>query len=788
MRDEADQEEREREMPPRCWESPVITQAAVSEAPLLPRRHFAEHVSVAELRSDTSAEAPLLKGQPEGKKSSAGWSDTCQVQQAPLGGTLMPLKPRLPGPEEGSSWGTAVASTDWKRQENGSKHNTGQYPGKELVVRRGVPFLTTVTFSAAPPAGSSITFTVERGRTSALQAKTRQAFGVSSAPPSGSWGAVQASATSNSVTFSIVSPVTAAIGRYQLSLKNSSGSSTSLGTFVLLFNPWLSGDDVFMPNNAEREEYVLSEFGVVFAGSTNRISSFGWNYGQFQDDILEISLSLLDRSLSYRKDAAADLSRRNDPKYVGRVLSAMVNSNDDSGVLQGNWSGDYSGGASPSSWTGSVDILRKWKSSGFKPVRFGQCWVFAGVLTTVLRCLGIPTRTISNFNSAHDADRTLTVDTYYDTAGNPLNRGVDSVWNFHVWNEGWFARPDLGAKYNGWQILDATPQERSTGIFQCGPASLTAIKEGDVDLDYDCPFVYAEVNADQVTWMYNTTTEEKKQLYSETKSIGQFTSTKALGSYARQDVTNNYKYPEGSSEERKVFEKAREKLKLRGFVATAAKLPPKPSVSGKFKVGDTPKVGEDVSLVLVLTNQAAEQKSVTANLTAWSIVYSGTRVHEVWKNNLEVTLAAEEEKTFPIKISYAEYEQQLTPDNTIRTTALCKVTGGSDSVVETDITLSNPSISMKVLGPVKVNQKGTVEVTFTNPLNQELNNCVLQAEGSDLLEDKLRLESPPLKAKETSKLQFQITPSKSGTKQLLINFSCDKFQDIKNFETIQVSD
>lgn len=60
----------------------------------------------------------------------------------------------------------------------------------------------------------------------------------------------------------------------------------------------------------------------------------------------------------------------------------QVNSNDDNGILQGNWSGNYDGGESPSSWTGSVDILRKWKSSGFRPVRYGQCWVFAGVLTT----------------------------------------------------------------------------------------------------------------------------------------------------------------------------------------------------------------------------------------------------------------------------------------------------------------------------------------------------------------------------------------------------------------------
>lgn len=40
----------------------------------------------------------------------------------------------------------------------------------------------------------------------------------------------------------------------------------------------------------------------------------------------------------------------------------------------------------------------------------------------------------------------------------------DSVCrNFHVWNEAWFVRTDLGPLYNGWQVLDATPQERSQG-------------------------------------------------------------------------------------------------------------------------------------------------------------------------------------------------------------------------------------------------------------------------------------------------------------------------------------
>ena len=37
-----------------------------------------------------------------------------------------------------------------------------------------------------------------------------------------------------------------------------------------------------------------------------------------------------------------------------------------------------------------------------------------------------------------------------------------------MWNESWFRRPDLklGDIYDGWQILDATPQETSDGKKQ----------------------------------------------------------------------------------------------------------------------------------------------------------------------------------------------------------------------------------------------------------------------------------------------------------------------------------
>ena len=66
----------------------------------------------------------------------------------------------------------------------------------------------------------------------------------------------------------------------------------------------------------------------------------------------------------------------------GAIIVHQVNSNDgDNGVLEGRWDGKYSDGTSPSAWTGSVKILEDYLLSR-RSVKYGQCWVFAGVLTT----------------------------------------------------------------------------------------------------------------------------------------------------------------------------------------------------------------------------------------------------------------------------------------------------------------------------------------------------------------------------------------------------------------------
>lgn len=190
---------------------------------------------------------------------------------------------------------------------------------------------------------------------------------------------------------------------------------------------------------------------------------------------------------------------------TARALSALVNSQDDDGAVMGNWSEDFSGGTAPTKWAGSVEILQQYYEKR-RPVKFGQCWVFAGTLSTgkqyiiiflsnsilcislynflVARAIGIPSRIITCYSCAHDTQASLTVDYFVDEDGKILEElNQDSVWNYHVWNEVWMNRPDLsseGLKYDGWQAVDSTPQEMSDGIYRCGPSPVEAVKYGEV--------------------------------------------------------------------------------------------------------------------------------------------------------------------------------------------------------------------------------------------------------------------------------------------------------------------
>lgn len=73
--------------------------------------------------------------------------------------------------------------------------------------------------------------------------------------------------------------------------------------------------------------------------------------------------------------------------------------------------------------------------------------MFGGVLTTLLRSIGIATRQLTTFNSGHesageDGKYTHEFNHYYDANGKMIQQ-TGSIWNFHSWVETWIKREDL---------------------------------------------------------------------------------------------------------------------------------------------------------------------------------------------------------------------------------------------------------------------------------------------------------------------------------------------------------
>uniref|UniRef100_A0A3P9QF09 Protein-glutamine gamma-glutamyltransferase 2 n=1 Tax=Poecilia reticulata TaxID=8081 RepID=A0A3P9QF09_POERE len=451
---------------------------------------------------------------------------------------------------------------DLHSDTNNNEHHTSEISVTELIVRRGQAFKLTLKLSQPFNLGfDQLIMTVVTGKDPSEDLGTKSRFGVPgrslhSASAKAVWKAElqRGSSPETGVLVLIVSPpADAPIGEYTLSASFKDKEKV-LANFSVLFNPWSSDDWVFLPKEEERREYVLNEQGIIYRGGGDYISPMFWDFGQFEQGMVKICLKMLDLNVKYWLNPADDVSARCSPIYVSRVVSAMINSSDEGGVVMGNWGNDYSGGFPPTYWSGSYAILKQWYNSYYRSVRYGQCWVFAGVMCSVMRLLGIPCRVVSNFQSAHDTNKNLTIDNYFDNNGAMERESKDKseccalfLRNFHVWVEGWMRRPDLAkdGKYDGWQVVDPTPQERSEGLFCCGPASVTAIRNGEVDLKYDVPFVFAEVNADSVYWLVSIDDGSRTKIFSDTETVGQNISTKAVGSYKRVDLTNTYKHREG---------------------------------------------------------------------------------------------------------------------------------------------------------------------------------------------------------------------------------------------------
>eukprot|EP00063_Salmo_salar_P036839 XP_014011674.1 PREDICTED: coagulation factor XIII A chain-like isoform X2 [Salmo salar] len=528
---------------------------------------------------------------------------------------------------------------------------------------------------------------------------------------------------------------------------------------------FIIGDSVFLDDDDEREECVLNEVGVIYHGAYDDMSERPWNFGQFDYGVLDACLFIMDK-------AAMPITNRGDAIKVARKASAMLNSHDDDGVLVGNWSGDYTYGVAPTSWTGSTEILLNYSSSK-TPVCYAQCWVYAAVFNTFLRCLGIPARVVTNFYSAHDNDGNLKTDVILDENGRiDKHRTKDSIWNYHCWNECYMSRPDLPQGFGGWQAVDATPQETSDGMYRCGPASVQAIKHGQICFPFDAPFVFAEVNSDVVFYSRNPRDGTLEPVKVNSSHVGRMVVTKVPGQDARRDITDQYKFPEGSPEERTVLEKA-EEYGCHREKAT----PPEADVELDMPLMEV-RVGDDFELKLEFNNTSDQARTVDVYVSGNVVYYTGVTSSEFLFKTPRVILDPKKAEKQVMAVRSQDYMRKLVEQANLHFIATGKVKETGQIITSMRVvTLHTPKLSVEVSGLAKVSEEMMVTVEFTNPFKFNLEDVYVRVEGPGVMPPKYKHYSM-ITAGSSLMWTEGFTPRRAGPTKLMAILDCAALRQV----------
>uniref|UniRef100_A0A8C2WGH5 protein-glutamine gamma-glutamyltransferase n=1 Tax=Cyclopterus lumpus TaxID=8103 RepID=A0A8C2WGH5_CYCLU len=664
-----------------------------------------------------------------------------------------------------------IQNVNLEESKNLERHRTEGFSGsKTLVVRRGAPIRVGVQLEgrAFDPKTDSLRIKVMLGRRYVIMPVT---FSKKVSPRR--WKAYidPEDLDLQNPSIFISSPASAAVGSYGFQLyvfSQGVKKTCAFSKFILLCNPWCREDAVYIPFEDQREEYIQNDSGLLFIGTSINIVSRPWSFDQFEPGVLEACLNLLQVSPQHQKNRNMDYLNRNSPIYISRVVSAMINSQDDRGVLTGKWEGDFKEGVNPSLWTGSGDILTQWADSGYSPVKYGQCWVFAAVMCTVMRVLGIPCRVVTNFNSAHDTNDNLVIEEYYSETGQKLKHSKDSIWNFHVWVECWMNRRDLGPGMEGWQVLDPTPQERSGGVYCCGPAPVKAIKDRRIDLFFDIPFVYAEVNADVHAFLVS-----KGRVVShskDTERVGSLICTKAVGFHRYQNITGDYKYIKSTSHS--------------SFIHSSSG-----SSKGVLVVLDldkAPVAGEPVHFTVKVMNKHRVAKRIKVHLNAQAKEYNHSPSDTFWESHGVVQLAPMEVKVIHQQILPAEYED-VVGDDVINLAVVLEDLASHERVLASEeFNIASPQLIVDA-DSIVPNKEQVAIVTFTNPFSYPVSG-VLTVTGAGLIQGKVNFRMLPLRPGGSVTQRIIFIPNKVGTKMLQARLSLSGISSaIRGFKMVLVS-
>ena len=682
-----------------------------------------------------------------------------------------------------------VVSVDFNLEANRAKHHTSDYEDDKLIVRRGNTISFDVELDAEIKKERIVIYMMYGSNPRISKGSLLRFEQGGDITKNKYWGMQWERKNDKIISVTVMIGCKTMIGEYKMAIdcidiNNELTRFQVIDPVIVLFNPWCKEDDVYMEDDDEIQEYVLSDTGRIYTGTADNIASRPWIFGQYDDSVLSTALYLIDVwdwVVEHQKGDIVELTR---------AMSALANSCDgDKGILSGNWTGDYTGGQPPSIWTGSVDVFEAYWKNRPSHVKYGQCWVFAGILTTLYRALGIPARPVTNFNSGHDHDESNTIDIHFDENGNSLSEYDDSTWNFHVWVEAWFKRQDLNNPlYNGWQALDATPQQDSTGRMQCGPAPLAAIRTASCNVGFDVGFVYSEVNGDIVYWILEEGGDMRIARI-DSVAVGKMVVTKAVNSDKMTSVQHLYKAEEGSAKERELADKAACQG-ARAYYLEQYYKNERHEQDIEFKlVPQSLKLGESIVLELKAQNFTRKEQSVRVSMTAVACTYMGTQGDSIKRLQNNIFIAGKDTSNCSLYVSPKDYLPKMAPDGSLKLSVKAEVVeSGQVYTVTEQFSFTKPKI---LLTPNKtLFKKGDalkLKIQLTNPLHIPLTEARIRLEVARNLKP-ININCGIIKPRNKMSATISVKTKRSGKRMLVATFDSKELKDIHGECMIEIKE
>ena len=601
-----------------------------------------------------------------------------------------------------------ILEFDCKVDANKKNHHTDNFT-TEFVLRRGSTFDVDMRLSREyAPTCYDIRFAIVHNFDGS---DTTIAIPTYEGPvPEGEWGAVVIGSATNedsteTVSFHLQIPANAPVGAYkafrtELWMTSTEErvdwdhytSSLAPDPVVVIFNPWSPDDQVGDLDPSQLDEYVLAEKGLIWKGAYPYDEyPIPWTFDQFKDRTLSLVLGQL---------YGLSSSERADARLVSRHFANKVNANDSDGLLVGKWEPPYDEDSTPAwEWAGTDTIIGALSTPSGGPVKYGQCWNFAGLLTTLLRCVGIPSRPVTNYRSGVDLAQPIDkiVDLYKTVEGKwDYDRPeFEIIWNFHVWCD---------AYIDGWNAVDGTPVDRA-GVYKAGPAPHYDIYN-DLGGPYDVDWFFAAVDGDVRVWQAKAAGGDTL-LGTNTQHIGRDITTKHIASEDANDITHLYKTPE---EQMMMVAMSLSDLEV------VASIP------------ETVTIGSDVIWRIDLINTSDVAQTTRTIMSGCAIQYNGSVISPLDSLDVITELAPGDSDSVELVITPDDYMQWTKETLTLEIGFNVRdLSSGEDygDLRRTGLITPLPALVLSSGEPIEVGDTVTIEARWKNPSTYAFKNAKL---------------------------------------------------------------